>query len=188
MLAKPASASTSGHSTREVASKRADSRHWEALAGLGEVYLRQGRTNDAETQFRDALELNPDLPGPRELLGDIQALGGNLPAAIATWSELAERYPDKNADWRPRLSLYRTYTTAGLAPHLRSLFMLTWVFMGLAAINLAALAIGISTAITMAYLGAGYWALVGMPAASALANSFSASSSSSRTQPSSSRI
>ena len=52
---------------------------------------------------------------------------------------LAERYPETNSDWRPRLSEYRAHRTAGLAPHLRSLFVLTWVFMVLAAVNLAGL-------------------------------------------------
>lgn len=54
-------------------------------------------------------------------------------------ASLAERYPATNADWRPRLTDYRQFTTSSLAPHLRSLFILTWVFMILAAVNLAAL-------------------------------------------------
>ena len=52
---------------------------------------------------------------------------------------LAERFPQTNTDWAPRLTGYRAHRTAGLAPHLRSLFMLTWVFMALAAVNLAGL-------------------------------------------------
>ena len=54
-------------------------------------------------------------------------------------TSLAERFPETNADWRPRLTGYREFTTTGLAPHLRSLFALTWVFMVLAAVNLAGL-------------------------------------------------
>ncbi|MEM8962244.1 MAG: ADOP family duplicated permease [Acidobacteriota bacterium] len=52
---------------------------------------------------------------------------------------LAERHPETNADWRPRLEPYRAFATSGLAPHLRSLFTLTWVFVALAAINLTGL-------------------------------------------------
>ncbi len=52
---------------------------------------------------------------------------------------LAERFPESNEDWHPRLTGYREHTTAGLATHLRSLFALTWVFMILAAVNLAGL-------------------------------------------------
>ncbi|MDA8015997.1 MAG: ADOP family duplicated permease [Thermoanaerobaculia bacterium] len=54
-------------------------------------------------------------------------------------SSLAERFPESNGDWRPRLVPYREYTTAGIAPHMRSLFVMTWVFMALAAVNLAGL-------------------------------------------------
>lgn len=59
---------------------------------------------------------------------------------------LAERYPESNADWRPRLAPYREFTTASLAPHLRSLFVMTWVFMALAAVNLAGLQLARSVA------------------------------------------
>ena len=54
-------------------------------------------------------------------------------------ASLAERFPKTNGIWRPRLTPYREHTTAGLATHLRSLFALTWVFMALAAVNLAGL-------------------------------------------------
>ena len=71
------------------------------------------------------------------------ASGQSLPQAQAELDgvaqSLAERHPETNGDWRPRLTSYREYTTAGLAPHLRSLFVLTSVFMVLAAVNLAGL-------------------------------------------------
>ncbi|MDA8016924.1 MAG: ADOP family duplicated permease [Thermoanaerobaculia bacterium] len=52
---------------------------------------------------------------------------------------LAERFPETNEDWRPRITPFRQYATSDLAPHLRSLFVMTWVFMALAAVNLAGL-------------------------------------------------
>ena len=52
---------------------------------------------------------------------------------------LAERFPKTNEHWRPRLVPYRQHTTAGLATHLRALFVMTWVFLVLAAVNLAGL-------------------------------------------------
>ncbi|MCG8461425.1 MAG: ADOP family duplicated permease [Holophagales bacterium] len=54
-------------------------------------------------------------------------------------ASLAERYPETNADWSPRLTPYRDFATTGLAPHLRSLFTMTWVFLVLGAVNLAGL-------------------------------------------------
>lgn len=54
-------------------------------------------------------------------------------------NHLAETHPETNADWRPRLTPYREYTLTGLEAHLRSLFAMTWVFMALAAVNLAGL-------------------------------------------------
>ncbi|MEM9595465.1 MAG: ADOP family duplicated permease [Acidobacteriota bacterium] len=59
---------------------------------------------------------------------------------------LAERHPDTNADWRPKLEPYRQFAVAGLAPHLRSLFVMTWVFIALAAVNLAGLQVARSAA------------------------------------------
>lgn len=52
---------------------------------------------------------------------------------------LAERHPEENAAWRPRLTPFREFETQGLASHLRSLFAMTWVFVVLAAVNLAGL-------------------------------------------------
>ncbi|MEM9291073.1 MAG: ADOP family duplicated permease [Acidobacteriota bacterium] len=66
----------------------------------------------------------------------IEAAQGELSGAAEV---LAEKWPESNADWRPRLQAYREFSTSGLAPHLRSLFTLTWVFMLLAAVNLAGL-------------------------------------------------
>ena len=54
-------------------------------------------------------------------------------------AELAERHPKTNGIWSPRLVPYRQQDVASLAPHLRSLFAMTWVFMVLAAVNLAGL-------------------------------------------------
>ncbi|MEM7587952.1 MAG: ADOP family duplicated permease, partial [Acidobacteriota bacterium] len=73
---------------------------------------------------------------------------------------LGERFPESNADWRPRLVPYREHTTSGIAPHLRSLFVMTWVFMALAAVNLAGLQVARSVARTATFslqlaLGAG---------------------------------
>ena len=66
-------------------------------------------------------------------------------------ASLAERFPEANGDWRPRLVPYREYTTAGIAPHLRSLFVMTWVFMALAAVNLAGLQLARSVARTATF-------------------------------------
>ncbi len=64
---------------------------------------------------------------------------------------LAERFPESNGDWRPRLIPYREHTTSGIAPHLRSLFVMTWVFMALAAVNLAGLQLARSVARTATF-------------------------------------
>ena len=52
---------------------------------------------------------------------------------------LAETYPDSNELWRPRLTPYREAQTASVRPHLRSLWVLTWVFLGLTVVTLASL-------------------------------------------------
>ncbi len=52
---------------------------------------------------------------------------------------MATLHPKTNEHWRPRLTPYREAETAGLRPHLRSLFVLTWVFLGLAVVTLASL-------------------------------------------------
>ncbi|MEM7584930.1 MAG: ABC transporter permease, partial [Acidobacteriota bacterium] len=76
--------------------------------------------------------------------------GGSLEQAQAELdgigAALAEEYPKTNGSWSPRLSPYRSHTTAGLAPHLRSLFTLTWIFMALAAVNLAGIQLARSVA------------------------------------------
>lgn len=83
------------------------------------------------------------------------AAGASLEAAQAELDglggALAERFPETNGDWRPRLVPYREFTTAGLSPHLRSLFVMTWVFMALAAVNLAGLQLARSVARTAVF-------------------------------------
>ncbi|MEM6794343.1 MAG: ABC transporter permease, partial [Acidobacteriota bacterium] len=64
---------------------------------------------------------------------------------------LAERFPDTNADWRPSLEPYRSFTTSSLTPHLRSLFALTWAFLILAAVNLAGLQLARGAARTASF-------------------------------------
>lgn len=64
---------------------------------------------------------------------------------------LAETFPQTNEDWRPRLTSYREFSTTGIAPHLRSLFTMTWVFMALAAVNLAGLQLARAVARTATF-------------------------------------
>ncbi|MEM7052747.1 MAG: ADOP family duplicated permease [Acidobacteriota bacterium] len=83
------------------------------------------------------------------------ATGSSLEAAqdelTGLAAGLAERFPETNSDWQPRLVPYRQFTTAGLAPHLRSLFVMTWVFMVLAAVNLSSLQLARSLARTTSF-------------------------------------
>ncbi|MEM6706753.1 MAG: ADOP family duplicated permease [Acidobacteriota bacterium] len=58
---------------------------------------------------------------------------------LAIGEALAETYPEANELWRPRLTPYREAETATLRPHLRSLWVLTWLFLGLAVVTLASL-------------------------------------------------
>ncbi|MEM9553519.1 MAG: ADOP family duplicated permease [Acidobacteriota bacterium] len=92
------------------------------------------------------------------------ALGSSLASAQAeidrVGASLGERFPQTNESWRPRLTPYRNYTTSGIAPHLRALFTMTWVFMALAAVNLAGLQLARGVARTATFslqlaLGAG---------------------------------
>ena len=66
-------------------------------------------------------------------------------------ASLAERFPKTNGIWQPRVTAYREHTTSGLATHLRSLFALTWVFMALAAVNLAGLQLARGVARTASF-------------------------------------
>ena len=69
--------------------------------------------------------------------------GSTLEDARAEMTSLAEalasEYPETNELWRPRLTPYREAKTGDLRPHLRSLFVLSWVFLALAVITLASL-------------------------------------------------
>ena len=40
-------------------------RHFGAISGLGQIYLRQNKLIEARKAFEKALEINPHLPGAR---------------------------------------------------------------------------------------------------------------------------
>jgi predicted permease len=54
---------------------------------------------------------------------------------------LAEEHPETNQAWRPRLTAYREHETRALRPYLRTLFVTSWLFVLLAALNVASLQI-----------------------------------------------
>lgn len=62
-------------------------------SNLGNAYRDLRQVEAAEAAAHQALELDPELMGARELMGDVQALKGDLEGAIATWRRLAELQP-----------------------------------------------------------------------------------------------
>jgi hypothetical protein len=46
-------------------------RHFGAIAGFGQICLRNGHLNEARAAFQIALSINPHLEGIRELLDDL---------------------------------------------------------------------------------------------------------------------
>jgi len=58
-----------------VQAKRSDAASWEVRAALGEAYLLQGRPQDAEAQFTDALELEPEAAWPATSLAALMVEG-----------------------------------------------------------------------------------------------------------------
>jgi tetratricopeptide (TPR) repeat protein len=66
-------------------------------SNLGTAYRDLNQVDKAHQMAAKALKINPDLAGAQELLGDVQALSGDLPKAIATWRRLAKRTPANKA-------------------------------------------------------------------------------------------
>jgi tetratricopeptide (TPR) repeat protein len=74
--------------------EKASLRDAEALADLGNVYLRQGRFDQAEQVLRKAIGINPDLPAAHNLLG-LERLRKNDPGgAEAEFREAIRIQPD----------------------------------------------------------------------------------------------
>ena len=61
-------------------------------SNLGNAYRDQRLVDEAEEAARKALELQPRLPGARELMADVQALRGDIDGAIAGWEALAAEH------------------------------------------------------------------------------------------------
>ena len=71
---------------------------------LATIYETLGRLDDAEREFRRAIEIAPDRPGPHYGLGVVLERRGRIGEAIGSYREAARIDP---SDPRPRSALER---------------------------------------------------------------------------------
>lgn len=77
---------------------------WEVHSATGVAYDYQGKLDEAETAYREALRLSPDNPTVLNNLGLSQAQSGNLAAAVETLRQAAKQ-PHAPAQVRQNLAL-----------------------------------------------------------------------------------
>lgn len=85
------------YETRAEIAKSFGERNGEGLAryraAIGEIYLRDGRIDDAKRQFQSALKLRHDEPAALLRLGDIYYESNHAERAGVLWKALAEAHP-----------------------------------------------------------------------------------------------
>ncbi|PKI82609.1 anaphase-promoting complex subunit cdc27 [Malassezia vespertilionis] len=73
--------------------RRCDKRHWNALAGLGQVYLRQGNPGLASEAYAEAFLINSSNPVLLDLLGWALEQTGDLDGALAVYQRAIRMNP-----------------------------------------------------------------------------------------------
>ncbi|WFD48924.1 anaphase-promoting complex subunit cdc27 [Malassezia furfur] len=73
--------------------RRCDRRHWNALAGLGQVYLREGQAALASEAYAEAFLINSANPVLLDLLGYALEQAGDAEGALAVYQRAIEMNP-----------------------------------------------------------------------------------------------
>ena len=73
--------------------RRCDKRHWNALAGLGQVYLREGNAALASEAYAEAFLINSSNPVLLDLLGYALEQAGNLDGALSVYQRAIRMNP-----------------------------------------------------------------------------------------------
>lgn len=73
--------------------RRCDKRHWNALAGLGQVYLREGKPALASEAYAEAFLINSSNPVLLDLLGYALEQGGDTDGALAVYQRAIRMNP-----------------------------------------------------------------------------------------------
>ncbi|KAI3617111.1 hypothetical protein CBS9595_003020 [Malassezia furfur] len=73
--------------------RRCDRRHWNALAGLGQVYLREGQAALASEAYAEAFLINSANPVLLDLLGYALEQAGDTDGALAVYQRAIEMNP-----------------------------------------------------------------------------------------------
>ena len=108
--ASQASAKTPDNAALErkyEAARQADPRLAEADFNLAVLAERQGKREQAYALYRSALDKKPSLKAAAEALARLTAEQGDIPSAIAQWSDIAQKFPDDAGSRVALAELYR---------------------------------------------------------------------------------
>jgi tetratricopeptide (TPR) repeat protein len=89
------------------AARQADPRLAEADFNLAVLAERQGKREQAYLLYRSALDKKPSLKPAAEALARITAEQGDIPSAMAQWSDIALKFPDDSGSRVALAELYR---------------------------------------------------------------------------------
>ena len=96
--------------------RRCDRRHWNALAGLGHVYLRRGDAALASEAYAEAFLINSSNAVLLDLLGWALEQAGDTPGALAVYQRAIRMQP-RAAMTRLKRAQLLMRTAAALPPH-----------------------------------------------------------------------
>jgi tetratricopeptide (TPR) repeat protein len=89
------------------AARQADPRLAEADFNLAVLAERQGKREQAYVLYRSALDKKPSLKAAAEALARITQEQGDIPSAIAQWTDIAQKFPDDAGSRVALAELYR---------------------------------------------------------------------------------
>lgn len=89
------------------AARQADPRLAEADFNLAVLAERQGKREQAFALYRSALDKKPSLKAAAEALARLTAEQGDIPSAIAQWTDIALKFPDDAGSRVALAELYR---------------------------------------------------------------------------------
>jgi tetratricopeptide (TPR) repeat protein len=89
------------------AARQADPRLAEADFNLAVLAERQGKREQAYLLYRSALEKKPSFKAAAEALARLTAEQGDIPSAIAQWTDIAQKFPDDAVSRVALAELYR---------------------------------------------------------------------------------
>jgi len=89
------------------AAQKADPRLAEADYNLGVLAERQGKREQAYALYRSALDKKPSLKSAAKALARITAEQGDIPSAMAQYTDIAQKFPDDAGSRAALAELYR---------------------------------------------------------------------------------